>query len=297
MRFPLFFTGIFLFAISTAAGFQLEKLATLSPPYNGYNPQSPIAFALSPTEHIYLLDSRLAIIVEINQQGAVLKQFGGPGTGVEQFNDPADLCVLSGLDVFIADRSNDRIVRLDRELNYLAEYRTLEGTSYDLSFENPQSILLTPRGDLFIADGGNDRILKIDPSGRPIFSFGEYGDARGALLGLVRLELDPREGLWVLDQAGHVIRFDEYGGYILQLQSEYSGMPTGLAISEDAVWVCSDSLIWCYDRNERQSAEYNPNQLSIEAGTTPVDIAFRNQQLWILGSDGAIYRYKIDPAR
>ncbi len=280
-----------------AACFDLQKSSQLTPPFDGFYPQTPVALAVSPANSIYLLDARLAVVVELSPEGRVPLQYGGPGLGSDQFSDPADLCAVGGLDIFVADRGNDRIVRLDRRLNYLAEFRSLSGTQSDLTFENPQSVLLGPRGDLFIADGGNDRILKIDPTGRPVFSFGYYGDAAGSLLAPRRIEKDPKEGLWVLDQRGQVVHYDEFGGYLGELTAEHSGNPMGLAVSERLICVCSDSLLWVYDRAPRQIETFSVESLSLSGQVTLVDLAFRKERLWILDSSGTIHRFQLHSDR
>lgn len=274
-------------------GINYRKISQLNPPYGSYSPQNPIAISLSPTDRIFLLDSQLAVAVEITAGGSSPRQFGGPGTDIEQFSDPADIGARSGLDIFIADRGNNRIVRLNRKLSYLADFRSLSGTHSNLLFENPLSVVKGLRGDLFIADGSNDRILKIDPTGRPIFSFGDYGQGQNSLLKPRRLELDPLGGLWVLDASAAVVHFDEYGGYIEILQSEVAGYPNGLAVSENAVWVCSDSLMWVYNRNTRRATTSAPQKMEIPDDVAMVDLAYQNQQLWILDSSGAIHRYQV----
>lgn len=279
------------------AGIALKKISQLTPPFDGFSPQTPTALAISPADLIYLLDSRLAVVIELTPDGNVLQQFGGPGSGSDQFSDPADICALSGLDIFVADRGNDRVVRLDRKLNYLAQFRSLSGTQTDLTFENPQSVLLGPRGDLFIADGGNDRILKIDPAGRPVFSFGFYGESAGSLLGPRRIEPDPDEGLWILDRRGHVVHFDEYGGYLGEIIAGTAGIPTGLAVSKSLICVCSDSSLWIYDRSLRQINTFSLPEIGLPADVTLVDLAFRKERIWLLDSEGTIHRFQLDVVR
>ncbi len=286
-----------LAAFGDSAEIHLRKTAVLRPPYDGFKPQAPVALAISPTDRLYLLDARLAVVVELTLQGNAVRQVGGPGSGIEQFSDPADLCAASGLNLFVADRGNDRIVRFDRDLNYLAEFRSLEGTPFDLTFENPRSVLLGPQGDLFIADGSEDRILKIDPAGTPVFSFGEFGVAGGPLGAPLRLEADPQGGLWVLDATARVTRFDEYGGFLMQLQAQTSGAPNGLAVSAERVWVASDSLLWAFDRGEKETVVFTPAQLSLADDAVLVDLALRRGQLWILVASGAIHRFHLTTAQ
>ncbi|MBU1880597.1 NHL repeat-containing protein [bacterium] len=286
-----------LVAASSSAGFSLEKEHSIHPPYGDITPILPAALDVSPTGHLYLLNARLAVIIKMTRDGEVIRQIGGPGSGAEQFSDPADLCAISGLNVYVADRGNDRIVRFDRELTYLAAFKSLEGTSFDLTFEFPQSVLIGLLGDLYIGDGGNDRILKIDPEGRPAFSFGEYGGGFGALAAIQRLELDPRGGLWALDQEGQVTRFDEFGGYLRQLEAVTAGNPTGLAISNQYVWVSSDSNLWQFDRDLREITNFTREQLNLSTDVTLIDLAYRKENLWILDSKGSIHRYKLSPTR
>lgn len=252
-----------------------------------------IALAISPADYLYLLDAQLATVGKLTLEGRLDNQVGGPGSGLEQFSDPADLCINFGLDVFVADRGNDRVVRLDRKLNYLAEFRTISGTPGNLAFENPLSVLLGPRGDLYIADGGNDRILKLDPAGRPVFSFGAYGEERGSLLQPRRIEMDQDGSLWVLDLRGHVVHFDEYGGYLEEVDAKMPGRPAGLAVSKGALWVCSDSTLWVYDRLLRRTRMTPPADIGLPASAVPVDLALHQDLLWILDRRGAIYRFHV----
>jgi len=298
MRYSiLILLSVVLLAAPSSADSFLVKENSINPPYGDITPIQPVAIDVSPTDRLYLLNARLAVIIEMTRDGDVIRQIGGPGSGVEQFSDPADICAINGLNIFVADRGNDRIVRLDRQLTYLAEFKTLEGTPFDLTFEFPKSVLIGPRGDLFIGDGGNDRILKVDPEGRPSFSFGEYGGAFGALGAIKRLELDPRGGLWVLDEIGQVTRFDEFGGLLRQLKLKDAVMPSGLAVSDRFVWVSFNSTLWQYDRDLRETSLTDCTELALSPGTKLVDLASHNDFLWILDATGAIHRYKITSPR
>ncbi|MCX6641036.1 MAG: NHL repeat-containing protein [bacterium] len=281
--------AILLLSIPCPAGVHFSQTAEFHPPYNGFTPRSPVAFSISPADFIYLLDQGSSAVARLRLDGLLLNQFGGPGSGTEQFSDPTDVCAVSGLDVFVADRGNDRVVRMNRELHYLAEFRSLDGTAAELAFERPLSVLSGPRGDLFIADGGNDRILKMDPSGGPVFSFGDFGESRGSLLQPRRLELDPKVGFWVLDARGQVVHFDEYGSYLGMFRIDTVSGRGGLAVASDAVWVCGDSLLWRYDLNEPSLISYSRKDLGLPADVTLIDLVFRKDQLWILDAAGSLY--------
>ncbi len=242
---------------------------------------------------IYILDAQLAMVAQLDTVGNLINQIGGPGRGDTKLNDPADICINSGLNLFIADRGNDRILRLDRKLNFLAEFRSLEGTPASLTFEAPRSVLQGARGDLFIADGGNDRILKIDPGNNPLFSFGAYGEEKGSLWQPRRIESDPSNGVWVLDRRAHVVRFDEFGGFLEELVPQLAGRASGLAVSAGVVWVCADSCLWIYDRLERRSVCIARDELIPQVSSDLADLTYRHNQLWVLDSQGRLYRFRV----
>ncbi len=288
------FIGIFVLVPFSFAQLHLERYISLTPPYDGFAPQAPVALTLSPEDQLYLLDARLAAIAKLTSDGHLSNQIGGPGSGQKQFYDPADLSIYSGLDLFVADRGNDRIVRLDRNLNYLSEFSSLSGTATDLSFEKPLSVLQGARGDLFIAEGGNDRILKIAPDGAPLFSFGVYGEARGALYQPRRLEPDPLSGIWVLDQRGHLVHFDEYGGFIEELQAPQStNAIMGLAVSAGQIWICADSCLWAWDRSQRTWKTFACLEIGLSETAVLVDLAYRANSLWLLDERGNLTCYTV----
>jgi hypothetical protein len=285
--------GIVSFCLRASAQPSPQLLTALKPPYGEFVPLQPVAVAISPEFRIYILDAQLAAVAQLDTFGNLINQIGGPGMSGSKLNDPADLCINSGLNLFIADRGNDRILRLDRKLNFLAEFRSLEGTPVSLTFEAPRSVLQGARGDLFIADGGNDRILKIDPNNIPLFSFGAYGEEKGSLLQPRRIESDPSGGIWVLDRRAHVVHFDEFGGFLEELLPKLAGRASGLAVSAGVVWVCADSCLWIYDRLERRSNCVARDDLVPQISSDLVDLAYRQNQLWVLDAQGCLYRFRV----
>lgn len=292
-RFAGALIGFSFLTASIAAQPRLERISQLSPPYEAFAPSEPVALCASPDGNLYLLDAQLAAVVMLSSEGQLLNEVGGPGSGLLQFNQPSDLSINSGLDLFVADRGNDRILRLNRRLYYLWEFRSLENTPPELVFEKPRSVVQGPRGDLFLADEGNDRILKIAPGGEVLFSFGTFGLERGSLSRPFRIELDEVNGIWVLDALGHVVHFDEYGGYVEDIPALLAGDPTGLAASAKIIWVGSDSCLWAWDPGNRLIFNFNPAEIGIFDPAPWVDIFGRGDLLWILDARGRIYRYRI----
>ena len=100
--------------------------------------------------------------------------FGGLGDGDGEFTDAVGICADDSGNVFVADRGNDRIVKLRNVRNKL-EYRD----AFDLvdtgrPLRKPAGIALED-GVLFVADGGNDRVLMLDLDGTPVGDLGGEG--------------------------------------------------------------------------------------------------------------------------
>ena len=87
--------------------------------------------------------------------------FGSNGA----LRDATDICIAKDGSVYVADTGNNRIVKLDANLNYLASY------AYNNSFNSPKGIFVDDDGDMYISDTGNERIVHLDKNGGFIEKF------------------------------------------------------------------------------------------------------------------------------
>ena len=82
-----------------------------------------------------------------------IEEAGSTGTGDERFNEPAGIAVDNCGNVWVADRVNDRIQLLDKDLNFK--------NTFTSSFNRPTGVALTPNGGgLYVVDSGNNKIQK-----------------------------------------------------------------------------------------------------------------------------------------
>ncbi len=91
-------------------------------------------------------------------------KWGGPGTGVGQFNSPTGIAVDSSAKVYAADLRNYRIQKFDSNGNFLAKWGT-QGAGEGL-FELPSGIDVDSAGNVYVADTGNNRIQKFEQTFR-----------------------------------------------------------------------------------------------------------------------------------
>lgn len=100
-----------------------------------------------------------------------------------------------------------------------------------LPFNRPTKVALDPTtGELYVSDGyGNARVHKYSADGEYLFSWGEYGVARGQF-NLVHSVVTDREGrVYVADRESHRVQvFDSSGKYLTQWNNLHR--PCGLHI-------------------------------------------------------------------
>ncbi len=97
--------------------------------------------------------------------------------------------------IFIADRGNDRIVRLD-DLTGVGRVTLGTRGSSKNQFSSPSSVFVDSRGRIYVADSGNARIVRVN-------------DMTGAGWTGFRPRLKPGEPLWyplglAMDRLGHI---------------------------------------------------------------------------------------------
>ena len=74
------------------------------------------------------------------------------------FYEPSDIFIDKEDNIFVADKGNNRIVKLNSHGDYVCSY-TAGG-----SLKAPQGVYFSDFGGLFVADTGNQRILNLDDS-------------------------------------------------------------------------------------------------------------------------------------
>ena len=108
--------------------------------------------------------------------GEPIGALGSHGSGEGQFDYPQGVCVV-GDNVYVCDGSNNRIVVLDRDLQWKYSFGGREE-----DFCRPMSIA-AHKDELFIADHGNDRVQVFtrgaDDRMHPSRTIGRRGDAPG----------------------------------------------------------------------------------------------------------------------
>ena len=212
----------------------------------------PAGMALDAEGNLYIADRNNHRIRKVDSKGIVttisgtgVAGFGGDGgPAVEAtLNFPSDLEIDSQGNLYISDRSNNRIRKIDSQgiittivgmglPGYGGDY----GSAKEAFLKYPFGIALDDEGNLYIADRGNNRIRKVDASGTittmagdGTHSFsGDYGPATQSSLAYpTDVAVDATGKVYIADRNNNRIRMVDTQGVITTVmgtgESEYNG--------------------------------------------------------------------------
>lgn len=182
--------------------------------------------------NLYVVDRRRHQLLKFNGKGEFVKQIGGFGRDEEEFDDPRDVSANSTLNIFVADYNNNRVVRYDKNLNFLNTL--ISKWPEPFNFLQVLSVAVSPQGDLFLLDDAIKRVIKFNRASEPVESFGGIYESFGQLLDPMQVTLDDSQRLFVSDPAQHaVVVFDYLGNYLTEVLYPKLQEPSGLHWGDD----------------------------------------------------------------
>ena len=154
----------------------------------------PNDLAFGPDGEIYVTQGHgkgESRVLMFDADGEFVKTWGGEGKGPGQFNVPHSIVADAKGNLYIADRSNERIQVFDRNGNFLSEQKH-PGT--------PCGLCLMKSGKhLMMAHGHAGKIIKLDLNGRVLGATGGQGKGPNRYGEAHFLALDRREDIYVAD--------------------------------------------------------------------------------------------------
>ncbi len=257
------------------AGFSGDNGPALKAAFN-----FPAGLCLDQAGNLYVADRNNHRVRRIDTLGIVTTvagtgtpDWGGDGgPAVEaHLNYPSDLICDGKGNLYISDRSNNRIRKVDARGTIstvvglgLPEFGGDFGPATDAFLKYPFGIDLDQKGNLYIADRGNNRIRKVDTQGiittvagdGTHFFAGDYGPAtRASLAYPTDVVVDDRGTLYIADRNNNRIRKVDPLGILTTVMGigkyEYNGdneiasettlhLPFALALSPDGKLIIVD---------------------------------------------------------
>lgn len=247
---------------------------------------SAYSFSINPAGFLYVSDASSNEIIKLDTLGNVIKTIGGYGWNNASFDFPSDVFATT-LNVYVADKFNDRIQIFDKDLNFIS---SLSSNSIDnelYNFRYPTGIGVSEQGDMFLLDSDNSRILKFSSSGKFILQIGNYEAGNFALTN-PKVFTVINNKIFVIDNQRLLI-FDLYGNNISTRNLDF--IPVNINSTFYGITInSSNKIYYSFLKNKNLTIEFNVFEPKINEVIT--DSLIFNNKLYILTSN-KIFIYKI----
>ncbi len=170
------------------------------------------SFYINSAGYIYVTDTNTDEIYALDTLGNLMLKIGGFGYRETAFDDPVDV-FADALKLYIADKNNHRIQRLDKNMNFNFQIYTRYSDNEAERFGYPLSAVMSNQGDVFILDSENSRIVQFDIFGNFIRNFGGYDYGDFALQNPKQLAVSNKNNIYVID-GNEILIYDQYGNSI-----------------------------------------------------------------------------------
>ena len=247
--------------LTTVAGNGMQGFSGDNGPATGAELFLPIGVALDPAGDIYISDSGEARIRKVTN-GTISTAAGGaipPANNIPaasaQFNNPFGIAVDSAGNVYLADRSYNRVLEISNAAvtivagNGAAGFGGDGGPATAAQLSAPAGVAVDSAGNLYIADFGNSRVRKVSngvistiAGNGAAGASGDNGPAANAELnGPLAVALDSTGDVYIVDSGNNSIR--EIMNGVITTAVTGLNSPAGIAVdSTGAVYFSDDSI-------------------------------------------------------
>jgi hypothetical protein len=237
----------------------------------------------NPQGWVYIIDAEQDLVALSKSGGEPFSTVGGYGWSSTTFDQPTGFAT-DGLNVYVADRGNHRLMRFDRSLNFISSFITRDTSLSAARFGSPLGVALSRFGDLFILDGENLRVVKFRATMQYERSFGGIDDARARIRQPLKILISPDDHVYVLEP-DRLFEFDYFGQYVREIGAGMFHEARGFCLVRDGLVVATPgSLLWFNERSELVREIHASDIVSGSSVESIEDLAIENDRLLLLTS-------------
>lgn len=264
--------------------------------------REPSALDFSGDGRLFVCDRGNNRIQVFSDRGKYLDDIGGFGWQKEQFDAPQDIWARSTINIWVADYNNQRVQRLDKDLNFLGSLESNSAEDERFQFREVLSAAYSAQGDLFLLDNGERKVVKFNPRRNAELAFGYYESGEGELQDPRQVELTARQHVLVTD-AGlpGLVEFDYFGTFIRSISHPHFKQPAGLAVDgQGRIWIADPGAKTVFVLDERGAVLAEFTSCSGQMLRQPRDVALRKnksgqQMVYLIDGDQIIIAKLNDP--
>lgn len=239
------------------------------------------SIVVSNLDEIYITDETNNEILSFDFSGKFTNKIGGYGWDENSLNYPIDISINTGLNIVVADKNNHRLVRYDKNLNFIS---TLPDDNSFLELSYPKVCKISKDGTMFILQENNYEILKLEFDYESYSYIGNNVDKEFQLVEPIDLYITKNQNLLILERSGKILKYDFFGTpiKIISLSSENFKPNNILSINNNIFALTEAGKIY-------QLINQSWQQLLTENTEKFVDFCNDNGQLYLLSENGNIY--------
>jgi hypothetical protein len=223
--------------------------------------QDAASISTSREEFIFVSDLGSNKIYKLSAQGVELASFGGVGLGTNELNQPYSIDASNGLDVLVADYQNNRIKRLDINLNFITQF---DFNTYNLTAEstdkiyNPKGITTLSTGEVYVlCDATNHKVAKVSDFIELKLLFGSNSIGIDKLDTPKKIVKGSQLDMWILDKGtNEIINFNNFGVYQKKISPADKSVIISIAFYNDNLFILAAESVIIYDLKKGQYTQF-----------------------------------------
>ena len=195
--------------------------------------------------------------------------FGSDRYAPSGMNAPRSIATGLNEDLYVADSRNHRILHIAADGSLLSTWGSfadiLKGDAPLGTFNEPWGVAVGPDGSVYVTDTWNHRVQKFTSDGKPIKTWGQYGqpsadvpESASYLWGPRGIAVDTNGHVYVADTGNkRIVVFDQNGKYITEIGS--AGFDPGKFDEPVGVAVANSGTVYVTDTWNQRVQAFAPN--------------------------------------